>query len=157
MIFLSETHLTNDITDNEIKIKGYYLIRADTNNNRTGGVAVYMRNSIKNNVVNCDIINCDIKLISVKLENYIEDTIFTLIYNSPSFNKSDFFNYLENFMTDKLDNTMINVMCGDFNFALLKNDCYSKKMKDLIKKYGLKQLIKEPTRTPSKTSMDNNG
>ena len=44
----NETKLHNEITDNLLKIEGYTLHREDRNRNG-GGVAVYVRNSLKHN------------------------------------------------------------------------------------------------------------
>lgn len=48
---LNETHLTSDIENNEMKMRGYNIIRCDSETRHTGGVVVYIRNNIKFNTV----------------------------------------------------------------------------------------------------------
>ncbi len=122
-------------------------MREDSNSRHTGGVAIYLRNSIKS-VTTYSYKSTNNKLwsMSVKLNNYIDDLVLTILYNSPSNSKAEFLEYFETFVNDKIDNGKINIICGDFNYDLLKNEFYSNKMKRLLKSLGLKQLVKEPTR-----------
>lgn len=47
---LNETHVTEDVTDNEIKIQNYNICRTNTTNNRTGGLITYIKKNIDFNV-----------------------------------------------------------------------------------------------------------
>ena len=48
-IGITETWLTNDISDEMITVEGYHILRADRGT-RGGGVAVYCNNHIKNHI-----------------------------------------------------------------------------------------------------------
>lgn len=48
---LSETRLTEDIEDNEVNVQGYSMSRCNAKNRNTGGVALYVRNDIKHEIV----------------------------------------------------------------------------------------------------------
>lgn len=43
LLFMSETHLTNDVQDFEISCDGYQIIRCDSHSKRTGGVLIYIK------------------------------------------------------------------------------------------------------------------
>lgn len=47
LIFLTETHLRENIGDQEISIKGYKTVRCDSHSTHTGGVLIYVKNRIK--------------------------------------------------------------------------------------------------------------
>lgn len=51
LIFLSETHVTSDIEECEVAIKGYKYIGVDSHSRHTGGVAMYLKNSVKFKVI----------------------------------------------------------------------------------------------------------
>lgn len=53
---LSETHVTEDIDDCELVINGYKLERCNSRSRHTGGVVMYIRNSIKHYQLNYGII-----------------------------------------------------------------------------------------------------
>ena len=44
---LTETHMTNQIEDHELQIKGYVCVRGDLESTRTGGVLMYIDRRIK--------------------------------------------------------------------------------------------------------------
>ena len=43
---ISESHLTKDITDQEISISGYNIFRRDRQNNNYGGIVVYVKETV---------------------------------------------------------------------------------------------------------------
>lgn len=43
---LNETHITSDIENNELKVRGYNIMRCDSDSRHTGGVVVYIKNNI---------------------------------------------------------------------------------------------------------------
>lgn len=50
---LNETHVTKNINNTEIYIKGYSIIRSDSESNRTGGVVAYVSKELKMNNIKC--------------------------------------------------------------------------------------------------------
>lgn len=52
MIFLTETHVTSEIDDRELVLRNYKLIRCDSSIKHTGGIIVYIRDSIYFDIVN---------------------------------------------------------------------------------------------------------
>ena len=46
-IVLSETHITSDISDSEISIRGYNLVRCDSHSRHTGGVLIYVKKATR--------------------------------------------------------------------------------------------------------------
>lgn len=51
IIFLTETHITIDINDSELKINGYNLVRCDSHSRHTGGVAIYVQEELSMNII----------------------------------------------------------------------------------------------------------
>ena len=55
---ISETWLTNSVTDSFLVIPGYEIVRHDSpSQRRKHGVAVYIRNNLKFNVISCNVDN----------------------------------------------------------------------------------------------------
>ena len=54
VIALTESHLSRDIQDSEIKIEGYETFRSDRLNGEKGGILVYTKTSLGLGVTNLD-------------------------------------------------------------------------------------------------------
>ena len=55
---IAETWLINDISDSYVEINGYKLIRKDDPSNiRKHGVAIYIKNGLKNIEIECNLKN----------------------------------------------------------------------------------------------------
>lgn len=51
VIVASETSFKSYVSNKSVEIEGYYLLRNDRLGRRSGGVAVYVRNGLRTNVV----------------------------------------------------------------------------------------------------------
>lgn len=152
LIFLSETHVTTDIEDCEININGYETIRCDSHSRFTGGVVIFVKKHIKYSVVfNKNFVN-NVWILSIKVKNAVKPGIYSVLYHSPSESAKEFLDIFENWLDLNLKCTTLNVIVGDFNINLLRNDTYSNRLEKIISFYGLKQLIRDPTRITQNTT-----
>lgn len=146
LILLSETHLTKDIEDSEVNIKGYKLLRCDSTSKHTGGVAIYSKNHLNINIVHCENYTNNFWTLCVKIINKSINGMFAVIYHSPSTSDASFIEYFKKWFDKYIRHEILTVIVGDFNINLLKNDFYCEKMKSVLKSLGMKQFVSEPTR-----------
>ena len=90
MVFLSETRTIASMTDGELSISDYVLFRCDSHNRQTGGVAVYVHNSIGANVVSCDCSDF-IWSLSIKVNKGFAKDVFTVFYRGHDSNAANFY------------------------------------------------------------------
>lgn len=156
IILLSETHLTNDIEDSEVNIRGYKIIRCDSTSRHTGGVAIYSRDNLNINIVHKENYVNTAWTLSVKIISKSIFGVFSVIYRSPSTSEALFIDYFKKWFDKYINHELLTVIAGDFNINLMKNEFYSEKMKSVLKSLGMKQFINEPTRITknSKTLID---
>ena len=145
IIGITESKLDKSVTDEEVKIEGYKILR-DDRNRFGGGVACYIKSDIAYDQREDILEEIENIFLNILLPN-TKPILVGIIYKPPD--KTDF---LEKF-TKSLDNTNnFNVnetyILGDLNFDLLKKEetYYIKKYKDLYLMHGFKQLIDKPTR-----------
>ena len=166
VIGISESKLDSSVQNSEISIPGYDILRCDRNRHG-GGVASYIRNDICFN---------QIKVFSKVVEQVFFDillpnshSITVGIFYRPS-DQSKFleaiFNDFNKLYTEKREL----IILGDFNINLFYNGKYLldgnktslrdstathpllKLYKQFLSDFGLKQLIKSPTRITSESS-----
>ena len=162
---ITESKLDGSVTNQEVNISGYNILRNDRNRNG-GGVACYIRSDLCFNSRNI-------------FSNSIEHILFDLLvpkmkpisigifYRPPNAN-----NFLESFINDlkQIDLKKSEAyFLGDFNINLLLNDKFVlkenqsvtfrnfnspfvSKYKELCQTFSLKEIIQEPARVTSTTS-----
>ena len=152
IIGITESKLDKTILDNEVKINGYELKRADSNR-QGGGVACYIRKDLSFNVR---------ENFSIDLENIFFDLLLPkskpiligIIYRPPD--SSGFLEKLNAAIskTENFDSQEVFIL-GDLNIDLTNSKqsnsngikCY----KEFCSLHGLVQLIQEPTRITEKS------
>ncbi len=156
IIGLTETWLNDEIIC-EYNMPGYALVYNNRNDNRGGGVAMYIKNNIKfksrpdldfnNNIINSKFI----EISNINTKNVIVGTV----YRAPN---SDTDSYLEYFssMTTILqrNSNKIHFIMGDFNFDLFKlgqNNLVDTFLHSKLSNF-LYPLISLPTRITSNSS-----
>ena len=154
VICLNETRLDTTISDEQVFIDGYTIIRNDRR--RTGGgVCIYVRSSLNYNVrhdLPCD--KHEILSINISKPNCSPFNV-TALYRPPNSDTS-FFITMENVVAE-LDNESIEFfLLGDLNCDYLtKTYCNQlARLKLISQAYQLTRLITEPTRiTPTSESL----
>jgi len=143
-IFVTETWLTDQITDDCIKLNQYTVLRSDRQSRKGGGVCVFYEDFL--NVTQVDLL-CKIE--EIEMLSFISGkNVFIVLYIPPNLPKI-VHELITNEITDKLDNLLQTkpflkpVICGDLNNYSTKTLCQS---------FSLKNIICEPTR--KKTVLD---
>lgn len=144
---MSETHLTNDIGDDEINLQNYSVLRCDSTSRHTGGVICYVRNGIQYRII--DKLTVDMKVWSLCCEISTSEfkEAIAIFYRSPSGSESEFCNLFSNWIDKILDSNINIVILGDFNIDLMNNNnTYTKAFNNILIINNCKQIINKPTR-----------
>ena len=145
IIGITESKIDKSVLDEEIKIEGYEILRADRNS-FGGGVVCY----IKDGTAYDRISDFSDEIENVFLNIFLPKSkpiLIGIIYKPPD--QTDFVNKFSTAIDNtKNFNTNETYILGDLNFDLLKKEetCYIKKYKEFCQMYGLKQIINQPTR-----------
>lgn len=149
----SETWLDDSVTDTELEIANYNLIRRDRNR-KGGGVCVYVRSELSFNVIN-DLDNDLIEAVWIDiLFPKCKPILIGSLYRPPD--QSDFYKLLEEVLNNGVKRHGSEVIiCGDLNTDTLKKDSVMyKHFKSFTDVFALRQMIVEPTRiTPTSQSV----
>lgn len=147
IVGIGETWLTSEVSDQNIEINGYNIVRKDRLHRRGGGVMMYVSNSIKN----YELKNVDTKSFESIFITFMKNKmkiVFGVVYRPPGF--GDFYEYLSEFQQTVLslfltcDNLVI---MGDFNININSmSNYYVQLFTELLSTCNLTQLITEPTR-----------
>ncbi len=150
---ITETFLSDKITDPEISVPGYRLHRSDRNSNESknngGGIVVYTSNNYQfipilgSNVCNYDIetLWLDLKLVRAR------PTVLCFFYRPPSGNLQTALSILQNQYDQYVarpDSDVI--MLGDMNADWLKGGSDKNKLNHFLKLLSLDQIITNATR-----------
>ena len=147
---INETWLDDKISDHEVGIDGYDLLRKDRK--RTGGgVAMYIRNSI-NYKIRQDIMPDYLELITVEIiKPKAKPFLLNTWYRPPDMPMEAFNDY--ELCLQKMDCENKEIICiGDFNCDYLQPDKNeTQRLLYLAKIFQLEQFIEEPTRITKNT------
>ena len=157
VVALTETHLSQDIDDNEINIENYTLFRFDRNRHG-GGVALYCRSELEPIFISSLAIP-GIEMIWIETTVQKNNILFGACYRPPNQNVDERNSFLDGLSStfDNLFDIMNKpfVLLGDFNDRCHSwgRDHKSSELKfelvNLINNFHLSQLITEPTRNDS--------
>lgn len=147
ILCLTETHITTEVTDHELNLKNYNILRTDSNSTRTRGVLTYIKKNIYFKQIIIDKLEGTwINIIQVKGKNGF---ILCNLYRSPSSNISRFcYNIIK--MTEYLvERNSKLLLVGDFNIDVNRRQGYSKKLINDFELLGFKQRVGKPIRITS--------
>lgn len=138
ILAVTEARITEHITDHEINIAGFNVIRCHSANRYTGGIVCYIKNNISFDVM----YNVDFEVYGQLAQ---ELSCLIVLYGSPSLGIPSYLeqiNLLEELITLNIDNLYIT---GDFNadVSIEKNTCYGKKIIEVMQKFSFEQKVKE--------------
>ena len=146
VIGITESKLDESVTDGEINIDGYEVIRSDRNRHG-GGVACYIRNDISFNPRG----NFSSEVENIFLDMLLPKTkpiLIGILYRPPD--QSKFLDKLSTAIseTDNFDAQEVYIL-GDLNINLINNQKHTpngiKRYKEFCSLNGLKQLLTLPT------------
>lgn len=153
LFLVSETWLTNNISDFMINFPGYTVYRQDRVNGRGGGVAIYVRNTA--NISNIKIISqgsLDIEYlwISTKINN--NKVCIGCVYRPPNVNYKSL-QLMDDILADNLISSDYIFCLGDFNIDFFNTSSVEFKFLDnIMQAFGLEQVMKKATRIAENSS-----
>lgn len=145
LVCLTETRLTEDINDFEINIQGYQIIRVDSENRFTGGVAIYIKECVDLMRVEKYQYQKNYWFVVIKIKVFGKSVIVGNLYHSPSSSDSEFLEFFEHWCEDLTDKEYPVLIMGDFNLNWLSQTGYSAKLKRIVGDSGFQQIVKDVT------------
>lgn len=155
-IILSETHLTKNIEESEIKIQGYDQISSLSESSKTGGVIIYYKESWKVDIIVEKIDNLKYWILACRAKCKNNNIIITAVYRSPSYGEAEFCQIFEDTLEEICEDANDVIIAGDFNIDWSIDSFYKKRIERILNDNGLKQIVNEYTRVArnSKTMID---
>ena len=154
VLAINETRLDKNISDQEVNVQGYDIIRRDRpiNGRFGGGVCFYIRSNI-NYSIRKDLDNEFLEILSIEFRKPNSKPFVVTSWYRPPNSPQQRFSHLDTLL-GKLDSENVELfLMGDMNCDLLsKDNVYAKALLNVTGIYGLKQLINEPTRITPLTS-----
>ena len=149
VICLSETWLDSSVSDAEIHIDNYSVVRRDRDRHG-GGVCCYIRNNIAFTTrLDLNVFNDEIIFIELLLPK-TKPIIVGTLYRPPK--QSNFIDHLENILTN-LRSDCETYLLGDFNICFKqKTSVLFKSYSNILRMFDLHQVITEATRITQSTS-----
>jgi hypothetical protein len=146
ILSLNETMLCPEITDSEVELPGYKLIRCDRNRNG-GGVLLAIKDDL--NFVKC--YNSSIEAVSAKVCLGTKSVIFSSVYRPPN-SDSTYCNHMIDYMEKVVSSAYDVVFLGDFNYNTLKPSSDQKKVSLIGNVLNMEQIVNKPTRITPNTA-----
>ena len=146
VLAINESKLDHSITDGEIHIPGYVIIRKDRNRHG-GGVALYIKNTLSFSVRQ-EFVPARLEIVCVEIIlPYSTSLLVCTWYRPPSANVDLFDDYTKFLEKCDLMNKQLFIL-GDMNCDYFKYppEPRTEKLKFLSSMYQLQRLISEPTR-----------
>lgn len=150
-IILSETHMTENVNEQEINLENYNNILALSNSSRTGGVIIYFKKSWSIKKISEKI--CDFKywIVVCEAKYKTEKVVITAVYRSPSSQDCEFYEVFEELMEELTEKDTDIIIAGDFNIDYNRESFYKSRINNILNDNGLKQIVNESTRITSRS------
>lgn len=146
VICLVETHITNELQENELEIEGYKSIHAFSTSRYTGGSSIYVKKEFKFKQIINRVIEKNMWISGIHMKLRSKHYNILSLYHSPNASASDFLLKLEDILYEYTVKPDTLLLLGDFNIDLDKDTFYSRKLKGIIERSGLYQLVEQSTR-----------
>jgi exonuclease III len=144
LVFLSETHIVDIEAFNQYSIPGYNVAACLSHSRHTGGVAIYVKESVQSKLQLNEV--CDGNwFLGIAVVRGMKIGNYGVLYHSPSSSDHHFIEILENWLEKFVDSSKLNVLAGDFNINWCDN-YNSKHLKRLADFFNLKQKVNVYTR-----------
>lgn len=148
LICLSETWLTDSVSDNIISMDGYKLLRNDRKYSRGGGLCVYYKSDLNCKIIAASDLYADpipmdrTEYLFVEVRINDDKFLVGTFYSPPD---SDCSSMLEEKLSELSLNYTSTILTGDFNTDLLKFCPKTTRFKNTIESFGLECLNEVPT------------
>ena len=148
IIIVTESHVTADIADNELYIKGFNTTRSNTENKKTAGIVIYSKVNIQTTIIKEESmkeINSNILTIELSNEQNEKINLIT-VYRSPTYHYQQLLERLEQHIKMIKNESENLFIIGDLNIDLMKNTNEASNLISIMKEYNLKQRVLQHTR-----------
>jgi len=151
LILITESWANSNITNAEISLKGYNILRTDKPIGRGGGCLVYHKKTIQVTPLGNSLATPGVQSIWAELTSGDKTYTIGLYYNSPNSGQEDrqlMITEIKNVCTKK-ENV---ILCGDFNYpginwtTLHTDNNHNQQFLDCVQDCFLTQLVTEATR-----------
>lgn len=154
VIGVTETWLHSGVDNDLVSIADYNFFGQNRCNRRGGGVGLYVKNNIRCEVV----LSASLQYIEhlwVKLTFNGEFIILGNIYRPPNSDINQFFNFLEDTLSNLYSEYDKMICFGDFNINMLNlNTNVASQLEAIFSTFNMEQRVKEPTRiSPNSISL----
>ena len=150
---ITETHLSEDVSNDWLSISNYNLVRKDRDRHG-GGVLIYFKESLTIHPVHTwDTYNIESTWLNVTMRS--QSFLVGCIYRPPQ--DVLFFESFRELMTNVWLKRRNIVLIGDFNCDLMANSGVNgRRLKNIMQSFNLKNVINAPTRVTdhSESSLD---
>lgn len=155
-IVLTETHLTTEIEEQEIRLQDYDNYITYSNSTRTGGIIIYLKKAWKVTKIYEKMVESKFWISAYTAKLNKTQFIIMGVYRSPSSRETEFCEAFEQAIEEVNENDSDLIVAGDFNIDWAKNGTYKYKLEAMLNDNGLKQVVNEYTRITkhSKTIID---
>lgn len=148
LICLTETWLTNDISDGTIGLDGFKLLRNDRIYGRGGGIGLYFRDNLGCKTVSASDLSvrsgnaCTTEFLFVEISSGANKFLIGIFYNPPRVDCSDI-------IYEKLSEYVLKyrhiVLLGDFNINVKLNNSMVNRFRNVFDHFGFSCVGSEPT------------
>lgn len=152
---ITETHLNNTWSDDEIKLDNFTCVRKDRSYSGGGGILAFVPNSI-NFDRRADLENFDnnlIETICIEISFHISSPILICFLYRPPSNSVRWRDELKNMIINLENEVKEVIILGDFNVNVLNRSQY-RPLKLITTSYQYEQLIDKVTRPATNTIID---
>ena len=149
---INESKIDDSITDGEISIFGFNLIRKDRS--RAGGrVFLYIRESLSY-IDRNDLVPDHLEMLCAEINCPFSKSLFVCTWYRPPNSDMNLFNECDVFLQKCESENKELVVVGDINCDVMKSppDAHTQQFNFLSSLYQLEQLINKPTRVTKKSS-----
>lgn len=157
LFICTESRVTQDVLESEIKIGQYKLLRSDSNSRSSGGVTVYVRDCMKAQVIVNDVNNYDHILVFHVYDGLCRGR-WLAVYHSPNAPHNEFLDRLEEVHEQHTVPGQPTYTNGDFNINMRDNNynTYKQRLIRFQSMTSMKQIVNKYTRVTknSKTMID---
>lgn len=117
-----------------------------------GGVAIYVKNHIKTNLINIDVISKEVDFEIASVELIDLNMVICCLYRSPSSDFNVSHNNLDILLNNLYKTNKEIMVFGDFNTDFLTNTQNTVDLTNTVNSYGFRLLVHEPTRVTATTT-----
>ena len=149
---INESKIDDSITDGEISIPGFNLMRKDRNR-AGGGVVLYIKESLSY-IVRNELVPDRLEMLCAEIIRPFSKSFFVCTWYRPPNSNMSLFNEYDVFLQKCESENKELIVVGDINCDVMKSplDAHTQQFNFLSSLYQLDQLINKPTRETNKSS-----